>query len=417
MLAIQPQQKQEISLETARVPAVEISLIRETFRGSQMTESKVLSTDTLYTSITRKRETITQDAIAQGSANLEQGQSITARTGRRGFPVATISPQMRATPFLGLLEPDRNELPIQSSPNQSKIFSSLTAPIISRALASAIKDLLTESPAEKEKREQQERLANEAQRQELQRLQQAAQAEKSEIIQKTSQRNNQSNQSTNSEISDISRMASSENVETLKAAIALSQSIDNRIAGEPLTNESILEIREKFLNTDPELPSNEYRASNYSLTGLFGGMTDSAIEELRLSYSARGAEGKFMTTVLEALTSESSSIKTLSESQFIINSAPAIFEGVIADLYKQYQISSWQEEISSADSQANQYPHANENQEWLSSIEESDSLGNTVMTSAPTTFSRYFEDTIIDDSLAGFSFSQDLRARASAEIA
>jgi hypothetical protein len=396
MLAAQPQ-KREVSQESTPVAVAEIKLVEYSFKGTalgpELQGTRVLSTSTVFESNVRSRVKITDQAIARSEAELSKGNTVTAQTARRGIPVARITPQIEALPFskpeaYRFSKPEAYRQPSstpQATPSPTlDIFSSLTAPILTNALANAITELLTESPAEKEKRILAEKREEEKKRQELQSLQQAALAERNELAAKIPSRN----LATKSEIGALDAMISSTDIGTVKNAIAIGKNIEARAQAE----------------TEISIP----RALQEDRQEAVISISNNAINELQMSYQTKGAEGIFSSLVLEALTSASPTAEALETLTTIRISAPTMFAAIVNDLEAAISQPASAEHALIDNSEVPALP------EQLEALPlEQQYEANELTADRAITFARYAEISgLTDDNFAGLSFSSDLRERS-----
>jgi hypothetical protein len=388
MLAAQPQ-KREVSQESTPVAVAEIKLVEYSFKGTalgpELQGTRVLSTSTVFESNVKSRVKITDQEIARSEAELSKGNTVTAQTARRGIPVARITPQIEALPFS---KPEAYRQPSstpQATPSPTlDIFSSLTAPILTNALAKAITDLLTESPAEKEKRILAEKREEEKKRQELQSLQQAALAERNELAAKIPSQN----LAIKSEIGALDAMISSTDIGTVKNAIAIGKNIEARAQAE----------------TEISIP----RALQEDKQEAVISISNKAINELQLSYQTKGAEGIFSSLVLEALTSASPTAEALETLTTIRTSAPTILAAIVNDLEAAISQPISAEHAIIENSELNALPEQLEALPLKQQYE-----ANELTADRATPFARYAEISgLTDDTFAGLSFSSDLRERS-----
>ena len=413
MLAMQPQ-KREVTQDSRQVPVAEVKLVEYSFRGIELQKTRVLNTSIEYGSQVKSRVKITDQEIARSEAELSKGNTVTAQTARRGIPVARITPhistaqistaqistaqistlQNQTTPF-AKYEPARQaSITPKPSPNigQMDIFSSLTGPLLARtaanAIGKAIEDILTESPAEKTKRELAEKTAAEAKRQEIQRLQQAALTERNEIATRISTSGAQQTgtqqtgtQQIAAEVAALEGLITSNDIGTIESAIALGKNLEARASAEtaifsPITSAIALNIAPN------EATIRQEKAQPLSIE---------AINILQQTYQTLGAEGIFRSLVLEALTSESPSAESQDTLAMITRSAPAMLEEIIIDL--------------------NEIGSKTEHAEQLEAIElsledemQNDTEESQLSADLATPFSLYAEINDYQNELSSFSF-------------
>ena len=408
MLAMQPQ-KREVTQDSRQVPVAEVKLVEYSFRGIELQKTRVLNTSIEYGSQVKSRVKITDQEIARSEAELSKGNTVTAQTARRGIPVARITPhistaqistaqistlQNQTAPF-AKYEPARQAaITPKPSPNmgQMDIFSSLTGPLLARtaanAIGKAIEDILTESPAEKTKRELAEKTAAEAKRQEIQRLQQAALTERNEIATRISTSGAQQTgtqqtgtQQIAAEVAALEGLITSNDIGTIESAIALGKNLEARASAEtaifsPITSAIALNIAPN------EATIRQEKAQPLSIE---------AINILQQTYQTLGAEGIFRSLVLEALTSESPSAESQDTLAMITRSAPAMLEEIIIDL--------------------NEIGSKTEHAEQLEAIElsledemQNDTEESQLSADLATPFSLYAEINDYQNELSSFSF-------------